>query len=145
MKNGRLILAFLAGCALVLSSLACGQSTSYSEALKPDASNIYMATDETGNIKTTTYSKTDDFFVFYDASAIETGAQFQARWYALDVPGRDPNNPFKTIDYSYDEEKEGLSNIYIQLTSDTAWPAGRYRVEIYMDSVKMGEQQFKVE
>jgi len=140
MKSSKLILAIFAACALALSSLACGQTAS-----KSQASNIYMATDETGKIKSTTYSKTDDFFVFLDASGIEPGTQYQARWYALDVPGRDPNNPIKIIDYSYDEKKESLTNIYIQLASDKEWPAGRYRVEIYMNGAKVGAQQFNVE
>lgn len=141
MKRGKLILALFAGSALALASLACGQTSSN----KSDASDIYMAADDTGKIKTTAYSKTDDFFVFIDANGIEPGTQYQARWYALDVPGRDANNPIKIIDYSYDEKKDSLTNIYIQLGSDKEWPAGRYRVEIYMNSAKVGEQQFKVE
>jgi len=140
MKRSKLILALFAGCSLALASLACGQTSS-----KSNAPDIYMAADDTGKIKSTAYAKTDDFFVFFDANGVEPGTQYQSRWYALDVSGRDPNKPFKIIDYSYDENKEGLSNIFIQLTSDKEWPAGRYRVEIYMNGAKVGEQQFNVE
>ena len=136
MKTKKLLPVLFAVLALVISILACNFGG------EPGASNFYMATDESGETKTTVYSSTDEFFVFFDVSAIEPGTQFEARWYILDYEGEDPNSPFETINYAYEE---GTSQIYFQLTSDSEWPASRYRVEVFMNDAKAGEQQFTVE
>jgi hypothetical protein len=122
---------------LLLASLACsfGSTT-------PAASNFYMATDEAGTNKTNTFSPNDDFYVFFDVENVEPGTNFQSRWYALNIEGEDPNTPFQTIDYSYEE---GIGNIYFQLTNDQGWPVGNYKVEVYMADTKVGEQEFSVQ
>jgi hypothetical protein len=122
---------------LLLASLACSFGNT-----APAASNFYMATDEAGTNKTSTFSPNDDFYVFFDVKNIEPGTNFQSRWYALNVEGEDPNTPFQTIDYSYEE---GIGNIYFQLTNDQGWPVGNYKVEVYMDGTKVGEQEFSVQ
>jgi hypothetical protein len=101
-----------------------------------------MASDVDGNNKTTVFSPDNDFFVFFDVAGIEVGTNFQSRWYALDVEGQDPNEPFQTIDYAYEE---GISSIYFQMTSAEPWPVGNYKVEVYMNGAKMGEQTFSVQ
>ncbi|HXF86113.1 MAG TPA: hypothetical protein VNK49_12070 [Anaerolineales bacterium] len=135
MKNKLFIL--FAAATLVAVSLACAALSP-----QPTASNFYMATDESGETRTTVYSSDDDFFIFFDVSGIEPGTQFQARWYVLDLEGEDPNTPFQTTDYFYEE---GVSTIYFQLTNDSGWPSATYRVEIYMNGTKVGEQQFSVQ
>ena len=132
----KLFPVLLALFALVLSMLACNIGGT------PGASNIRMATDDTGDTATTVYAPADDFFVFFDVNAIEPGTAFESRWYVLNYEGQDPNEPFKTIAYSYEE---GNTLIYFQLTSDVEWPVSTYRVEIYMNGVKVGEQQFDVQ
>lgn len=124
--------------AVLFASLACNALMPAT----PGASNFYMATDVEGTNRTTVFSPTDDFYVFFDVSGIEVGTNFQSRWYALDVEGEDPNVPFQTIDYAYESD---ISNIYFQLTNSDGWPAGNYKVEIYMNDVKVGEQQFSVQ
>lgn len=122
---------------ILLVTLACGVGST-----APGASNFYMATDEAGTNRTNTFSPEDDFYVFFDVSGVEPGTNFQSRWYALNIEGEDPNTPFQTIDYSYEE---GIGNIYFQLTNDEPWPAGNYKVEIYMDGTEVGEQEFTVQ
>jgi hypothetical protein len=134
-KNLRPILYALI--VLLLASLACSAGNT-----TPSATNFYMATDEAGTNKTTTFSPNDDFYVFFDVANIEPGTTFQSRWYALNVEGQDPNTPFQTIDYTYEE---GIGNIYFQLTNDQGWPAGSYKVEVYMEGTKVGEQTFSVQ
>jgi len=137
MKNKRLYPILCAVVALFIASLACNALAG-----TPGASNFHMASDEAGTNRTTVFSPTDDFFVFFDVSGADEGTNFQSRWYALDIEGEDPNVPFQTIDYPYES---GISNIYFQLTNDEGWPAGNYRVEIYMNDVKVGEQAFSVQ
>ena len=137
MRKKNLYSILLAGLALLMASLACSGG-----AATPGASNFYMATDEAGTNRTNVFSATDDLYVFFDVSGVESGTNFQSRWYALNIEGEDPNVPFQTIDYSYEE---GVGNIYFQLTNDQGWPAGNYKVEVYMNGAEVGEQEFSVQ
>jgi len=128
---------FLAMATVLIASLAC-----ISLSTTPTVSNFYMASDEGGQNKTTVFAPDQDFYVFFKVENVEAGTNFQSRWYALDVEGQSPNEPFKTIDYSYES---GVSTIYFQLTNSGGWPTGHYKVEIYMGGNKAGEQQFSVQ
>jgi hypothetical protein len=132
----KLFPVLLAVLALALATLACNVGG------EPGVSNVRMATDDTGDSTTTVYAPADPFFVFFDVNAIEPGTSFESRWYVLNLDGQDPNTPFKTIEYAYEE---GNRMIYFQLTSDVEWPVSTYRVEIYMNGAKVGEQQFDVQ
>ena len=126
----------LAVIALLVSVLACGESA------PPGISNIYMAKDAEGANKTTTFASTDIVYVFFDVNQIEAGAQFQIKWYALNVEGQDPATPFVVTDYTYNDE----ATMYAQIESTTGgFPAANYRVEIYLNGAKVGEQQFNVQ
>lgn len=137
MRNKSLYPVLLAAVLVLAATLACNFGST-----APGASNFYMATDEAGTNRTTVFSPTDDFFIFFDVTGIEPGTNFESRWYALNIEGEDPNVPFQTIDYDYEE---GIGNIYFQLTNDQGWPVGNYKVEIYMNGTKIGEQEFSVQ
>jgi hypothetical protein len=137
MKNKNLFSILSAIVVMLIASLACS-----SLAPTPGAASFYMATDSEGVNRTTTFSPTDDFYVFFEVTGIEIGTPFQSRWYALNIEGEDPNTPFQTIDYLYEAD---ITSIYFQLTNDSGWPPGNYKVEIYMSDVKVGEQQFSVQ
>lgn len=137
MRNKNLYPILCAVMALVFATLACSSLNA-----TPGASDFFMATDKDGTNKTTTFSPSDDFFVFFKVNGIEDGTTFQSRWYALDLEGQDPNTPVQTIDYPYEK---GISKIYFQLTSAEDWPVGNYKVEIYMNGTKVGEQTFSVQ
>lgn len=137
MRNKNLYPVLSAVIVMLIVTLACsGLNTT------PGASNFYMAKDSGGKEKTNTFSPTDDFYVFFDVNAIKVGTNFQSRWYGLNIEGVDPNVPFQTIDYSYEE---GIGNIYFQLQGTDPWPVGSYKVEVYMDGTKVGEQGFNVQ
>jgi hypothetical protein len=136
MKNRKSII-WSALAAVVIATLACsGLSTT------PATSNFYMASDKAGTTKTNTFTTTQDFFVFFDVSNITDGTKFQAQWFALDVSGQDSTKPFQTTDYTY---ANGVTTIYFQLTNSSGWPAGHYRVDLYMETNKIGEQLFTVQ
>ena len=101
-----------------------------------------MATDSDGNNRTTVFSPTDDFFVFFEVAGIEIGTKFQSRWYALDIEGVDPGTPLETIDYV---SEPNIGSIYFQLSPFDSWDPGNYKVEIYMNDAKVGEQQSSVQ
>ncbi len=133
-------LPYLLVALVLVTTLACSFSSLLSNT--PSTSNFYMATDNTGNTHVTSYNSGQDFFVFFDVSNIPTGTPFQAKWYALDVTGQDPATAFQTTDYTYES---GVSTIYFQLTNSGGWPTGHYRVDIYMNNNKIGEQTFTVQ
>jgi hypothetical protein len=134
--NTRKFSIFLALVAFLAATLACGVPSG------PSASNFRMTTDEDGKNVTTVYSPDQAFNVFFDVSGIDAGTQFEAKWYAVDAAGFDTSSPLKVSDYTY---QEGVGTVYFQLTYGNGWPAGTYRVEVYMDGAKVGEQQFSVQ
>ncbi len=54
------------------------------------------------------------------------------------------NSELNTSDYTYES---GVGFVYFQLstTDGSDWPTGSYRVELYLDGTKVGEQGFSVQ
>ena len=123
---------------LAAAILACSAG-----ATAPAVTNIRMTTDDTGETPTSMYSPGDEFFVFADLDGIQAGSTIQAKWYAVDAEGVEQNFEINTSDYTYEA---GIGYVYFQLsTSDGGdWPQGSYRVELYLDGTKVGEQGFTV-
>jgi hypothetical protein len=119
--------------AVVFSLSACASN--------PKVSNFHMAKDDQGVNTTTTFASTDVFYLFFDVRAISKGTPFEARWYVLNVTGKDPNTPFETMDQKYDGSSTTLR---FRLTNISNWPVGQYRVDVYMSGNKVGEVQFSV-
>ena len=105
------------------------------------ASNFYMATDMNGKNWTAVFSPANHVYIFFDVSGIEAGTRFQSRWYGLDLAGQDPNTPLRVIDYTYQEG----AKLYFELSSIGDWLKGNYKVEVYMNDVKVGEQTFAIQ
>ncbi len=131
--------ALLGVLAIVLAGLACSQFQT-----TPTLSNIRMATDDTGKTSTTSYSPGNEFFVFADLSGIKVGSVIEAKWYAVNAQGVDANSELNTSDYTYES---GVNYVYFQLstTDGSDWPTGSYRVDLYLDGAKVGEQSFTVQ
>ncbi len=127
----------LAIAALIASIFACSSTPS-----GPSTSNFYMASDQNGQNKTTTFSPDQNFYAFFDVSNVKAGTKFEAQWYALNVQGTDATKPFQTTDYTY---ASGISTVYFQLTNSDKWPTGNYKVQIFMDGTKIGELTFNVQ
>jgi hypothetical protein len=122
--------------ALLVASLACGTTA------PAGVSNIQMSTDQEAANITTTFAPTDEIYVTFDVNEVEAGSGLEIKWYALDVEGQDPQTPFTTSEYTYNEEDSIYANIY---STEGGFPAGQYKVEIYLNGAKVGEQQFSVQ
>jgi hypothetical protein len=134
--NIKKLSVLLAVLALFVSALACGSTA------PAGISNIYMANDENGTNKATTFAPTDVIYVFFDVNQVDKGAAFQVKWFALNVDGQDPAEAFVTTDYTY----AGEPTIYAQIHStEGGFPAAQYKVEIYLSGAKVGEQQFNIQ
>ena len=143
----RNLTVFLMAAALTVSSLACkllnGSQPAPADTSSP-ISNIYMAKDAEGLNKTNVFAPTDAIYVFFDANEPEVGTTFEARWYVLNVPDQvDPNVPFTTSNYVYEGGSTTI-HAYVQSSHEDGFLPSEWRVEIYMDGVKVGEQQFSI-
>ncbi len=138
MKTRRLA-PLVAGLALIMAILACSTFET-----TPTVSNIRMATDDTGKTSTSTYAPTDQFYVFADLSGIKVGSVIEAKWYAVNAQGVTANSELNTSDYTYES---GVNFVYFQLSTTDGgdWPTGTYRVELFLDGTKTGEQAFTVQ
>ncbi len=142
MKTSKLLI-MLASVAILATMLACDAVSSYLAA-GPTVSNIRMTTDSSGATSTASYAPGDAFYVFADLKGLSKGSVVEAKWYAVNAQGIDQNQVINTSDYDYEP---GIGYVYFQLTTSdgTAWPTGTYRVELYLDGAKVGEQGFTVQ
>ncbi len=129
----------LAVVVLFVAALACSTPES-----APTVSNIRMTTDSTGKTPTSSYAPGDEFYVFADLSGIKVGSVIEAKWYAVNASGVEANSELNTSNYTYES---GVGFVYFQLSTNDGsdWPSGSYRVELYLDGTKVGEQGFTVQ
>jgi hypothetical protein len=126
----------LAALALLVASLACGTTA------PAGVSNIQLSTDQEAANVTTTFAPTDEIYVTFDVNEVEAGAELEIKWYALNVEGQDPETPFTTSEYTYNDESSIYANIY---STEGGFPVGQYKVEIYLNGSEVGEQQFSIQ
>ncbi len=135
----RSIPILLAALTLVVSSLAC-------LALGPEASleNLRMAYDENGDKVTSTFSNSDVFYAVADLSNAAQDTVVKAVWTAVDAADTDPD--YEIQEQSLDITEESFSgSIYFQLLNDEAWPAGLYRIDLYLNDTLAQSIEFNVE
>ncbi|MEO1370385.1 MAG: hypothetical protein AAFX50_24655, partial [Acidobacteriota bacterium] len=93
-------------------------------------SEAVMARDAGGQQPTTTFSPTEVFFVAGQLANAPAGTAIQATWIAVAVnaPGVAPNFQLDAT------ELTGASGPFnFQLSNDSPWPEGSYRVELALD------------
>ncbi|HUH97635.1 MAG TPA: hypothetical protein VLZ89_09775 [Anaerolineales bacterium] len=129
----RIVFALFAVFAILFSLGACTSS--------PKVSNFYMATDEQGLNKTSSFAPANAFNLFFDVSGIPNGTTFEARWYVLNIPNRDPTKPFQVMDQNF---SSGSTTLRFHLTNTGNWPVAQYRVDVYMSGNQVGQVQFSV-
>lgn len=137
MKNRLVIL--LAVLSLVISSLACAVGNT-----ELGLSNLRMAFDQDGENVTTTFSPTDVFFAVADLANAPQGTQVEARWTAVDAADTEPNLEFQTQTLDITEESF-TGTIYFQLSNDEGWPAGQYKVDLYLNGTLAQTAEFNVQ
>ena len=135
-KSFPILLAVLA---LAFASLAC-------EALRPEMGldNLRMAYDQDGGEVTSTYAATDVFYAVADLKNASQGTVVRAVWGAVDIPDLEEEAEFpeQTLDIT---EDSFTGTIYFELSNDFLWPAGVYRVDMYLDDTLAQSLEFSVE
>lgn len=136
MKSNKLSV-LLAVLALIAASLACSTGELSLE-------NPRMAFDSDGNNVTTTFSPSDVFYAVADLNNAPVGTVVNSKWYAVSVEGMGANEMF--YEQSLNNDTEGFTGtIYFQLSNDSPWPAGSYKVELYLNSALMHTVAFSVQ
>ncbi len=120
---------------LVFSSLACEFSASTAS-----ISEAVMARDAEGTQPTTTFAPSDTFYCLVRLANAPDGTMVRAVWTAVEVEGSDPNT---LIDESSVES--GSGNLEFNLTNSNLWPAGSYKVDLYLNDELNQTIEFSVQ
>ena len=127
---------------LVLATLACNFVTGGPPEISLE--NLRTAFDENGNVLTNVYSSTDVFYIVGDLKNAPAGTLVEAQWLAVDIEGYEPGELIyeQAINDFTDESFSGT--IYFQLSNDSGWPAGEYKVDVYLDGSFVDSAAFSV-
>jgi hypothetical protein len=120
---------------LVLATLACGFSASTANITK-----AVMTTDEAGQNETTVFAPTDVFYCIVTLANAPDDTKVKAVWTAVAVEGADPNTSLM--------EKEittGLDTVTFNLSNNSPWPAGKYKVDILLNDKPAKTLEFEVQ
>lgn len=137
MKNKFVVL--LAVLSLFASSMACALGNT-----ELGLTNLRMAFDQDGENVTTTFSPTDVFYAVADLANAPQGTQVEAKWTAVNAADTEPNLEFQTQTFDITEESF-TGTIYFQLSNDEGWPAGQYKVDLYLDGNLAQTAEFSVQ
>jgi hypothetical protein len=127
-KRSRVLLVLFV---LLLTTLACSLVTGSPKEMGLE--NLRMAFDEDGNNPTTVYSSSDVFYVVGDLENAPAGTVVEAKWLADQIEGYDSGELIYEQAINDFTEENFTGTIYFQLSNDSGWPEGEYKVDIYMD------------
>jgi hypothetical protein len=114
---------FLCVLVLVLASLACEASASTA-----NITDAFMTSDDAGTAKTNVFAPGDIFYCQVALANAPDDTKVKAVWTAVEAQGESPNTVIL--------EKElvtGLSSITFNLSLNSAWPVGQYKVDLYLN------------
>ena len=133
MKRTLLLIAVLA--MLTLTAAECSFSTA-------NIANAYMAADPDGNNPTTVYQGDSIFYAIVDLANAPDETVVKASWYAVNAEGIDPNF---FIDEAVITTGDGRLTFNLQNQAGMLWPAGSYRVELYLNDKLDRSLEFTVQ
>ena len=121
--------------ALFAASLACGVSASTA-----NISDAYLARDPEGTDPTTVFLPDEPFYLIVELANAPDDTVVKAVWVAVDVDDVD----FDTV---IDEAELTTSSgqLTFDLSNDDLWPAGNYKVDVYVNDNVAETVEFSVE
>lgn len=129
---------FLAVLMLVAASMACSLDAEMS------LENLRMAFDSDGESPTTVYSPSDIFYAVAQLNNAPEGTIVSAQWIAVDILDLEAGELIYEQEISDFTEKSFDGTIYFQLSSDALWPAGEYKVDVFLDGNFINSAGFSV-
>ncbi len=122
---------------LLLLLAACGgEEISFSTA---NIANARLAKDTGGTQVTTTFTPDNTFYLLVDLANAPDGTKVKASWTAVNAAGADPNTHLDDVELT-----AGSSTLTFDLANDGPWPAGDYKVELYLNDELDRTLDFKV-
>ena len=135
MTSVRRPILLLLSAVLVLLLTACEFSASTA-----NIGSAILARDEAGSEPTTTFAPTDTFYLIVELNNAPDDTTVRAVWYAVDGGDVAPANTL--IDEA--TLTSGSGTLTFDLVSDTQWPPGTYRVELYLNDEIAQTLEFSV-
>ena len=91
-------------------------------------SDAKLASDEEGNNPTKVFSPDETFYCDVELSNAPDDTTVRAVWTAVDVEGANPNTKIDEASTT-----SGSGQIQFNLTNDGPWPAGEYKVDLFLN------------
>ncbi len=135
MKNTRLQI-IIAVVVIMVTALACGGSVSTAK-----INNAYLSSDSDGNNETTSFDPDEVFYAFVEVQNAPDDTTLRAVWIAVDVEGVDPDLVIDEASITTD----GMDTFTFDLSNDSDWPAGDYKVDIYLNDKLDRTLEFEVD
>lgn len=121
---------------LVSATLACGFNVSTA-----NISSAKMTADSSGAGETTVFTPDQDFYCIVELANAPDDTTLKAIWTAVNIEGEEPN---LLIDEA--ELTAGSQNVFtFSLTNNQLWPAGQYKVDIYLNEELDRTLEFSVQ
>lgn len=122
---------------LVILLVACGgEELSFSTA---NISEARLAKDEAGTQTTTTFAPDDTFYLIVNLANAPEGTKVKATWTAVNAEGAPANTHLDDVELTSDG-----GTLTYDLKNDGPWPAGDYKVDIYLNDELNQTLTFKV-
>ena len=99
---------------------------------------MYLASDENGDFRSTSFSSTETFYLFFSLNDPSNGNVVQTTWMAVDVAGYEPNKVVFESDNKVTKPKFKI------LADREVWKAGKYKIELYLNGTLDEKVEFEV-
>lgn len=129
-------LTILVVAVMVLSALACGGSFTTA-----NIDSAILSTDSEGTQETAVFAPEDTFYCIVTLANAPDDTTVKAVWTAVDVEGEEPNTQIDEAETTSD----GNNVLTFNLTIDTAWPVGKYKVDLYLNGTLDRTLEFEVQ
>lgn len=124
--------------ALLFLLAACGGDGEISVSTA-NISDARLTKDEAGTRTTTTFAPADTFYLLVDLANAPDDTTVKAEWTAVSAEGADPNTVLDNVELT-----NGSGTLTFDLQNDNPWPAGDYKVDIYLNDELDQTLTFKV-
>jgi len=102
--------------------------------------NARMSRDDAGTDLTSVFAPGDTFYCQVDLANAPDDTKVKAVWTAVQVEGADPNTHLDETELT-----AGSGTVTFKLENANPWPAGKYKVELFMNDKSAQTVEFEVQ